>query len=96
MDKYERCKSCKYYLEHYVFVGMGFRPIGGHCINRALYKPRKRTNYELIENCEHWEKDTEEKEKQNESIKNLLLNINERLFTIEQILLLKENKHTPE
>lgn len=89
----EKCKSCKYYLEHYVLKGTCFRPIGGHCINRELYNPRKQNNQELIENCDHWEINTEVKEKQKENIRDLLSLIKGHLYNIEQMLLLDENNN---
>lgn len=96
MKQFEKCKSCKFYLEHYVIIGTKFHPIGGHCINRELYNPRKRKNYELIENCEHWQINTDVKEKRKESIKETLCYMKEHLSNIEHILLLDENQDVSE
>ena len=97
MKRVEKCKSCKHYLEHYVLIGTSFKPIGGgHCINKELYNPRSRHNYELIENCEHWEINTEAKEKQKENIQNTLCYMKEKLDTIEQMLLIDKNENAPD
>ena len=97
MDGFEKCKSCKSYLEHYIIIGTCFRPIGGHCINKDLYNPRSRKNYQLIENCEHWQENTEVIEKRKMLLKDAIYCMEKQLSHIEQLLmLLDENKNAPE
>ena len=60
------CRTCKYYLAHYVIdKDLYLTEIGGHCINDELVRKHPRKPYLLYENCEYREeKDpTEEIEK---------------------------------
>ncbi len=84
--QYQKCKTCKHYLEHYVIRGTMYVPIGGHCINHELNPKQKKGRFALIENCEHWESDASKKSERKESIKAVLCDMKEHLEEIELIL----------
>lgn len=80
------CKTCKYYVEHYVIISTQLQAIGGHCINRELYNPHKKVPYALHENCGHWESNESVKAKRRKSIKEVLRSIETHLYYIKEIL----------
>lgn len=54
--KYEKCKTCKYFLRHYIKRHSTFNGINcGHCVNSQLNDKRARNKYVLRENCEFWQ-----------------------------------------
>lgn len=80
------CKNCKYYVEHYVVILTRFHPIGGHCINKALYNPRKKNPWGLHDNCGYWEDNDSVKAERRNKIKKVLRDIEEHLYYIKEIL----------
>ncbi len=80
------CKNCKYYVEHYVIILTRFHPIGGHCINNALYNPHKKNTWKLHDNCAYWEINDGVKAERHNSIKEALRAIEKHLYYIKEIL----------
>lgn len=86
MDKFEKCKNCRYYLEHYVKGLNYYHAIGGHCINKPLNENKRRNRYELVEHCEYWESDEIKKLERKENIINTLRHMETHLSDIVQLL----------
>lgn len=85
--KYEKCLTCKYFLQHYVVDNSTFIKTNcGHCTNRQLNDSRVRNKYVLHENCEFWESNEEKKAERRENIKEVLANMEEHLSEIVSIL----------
>ncbi|MCM1438927.1 MAG: hypothetical protein NC131_06915 [Roseburia sp.] len=80
------CRNCKYYVEHYVISSMKFSPIGGHCINDALYNPHGKNLGALHENCAYWETADGVKDERRERITETLQSMEKQLFYIKEIL----------
>lgn len=85
--KYIKCKTCKYFLQHYIKTNSTFhRTCCGHCVNRQLNGKLVRNKYVLHENCEHWESNDEIIVERREHIKEVLKDIEEHLNDITMIL----------
>lgn len=86
ITKEKTCKSCKYYVEHYVIHSTRLYPIGGHCINKNLYNPHSKKPYGLHENCNYWKNNEDVKAERRENIKDVLQSMEQHLFYIKTIL----------
>lgn len=85
--KYKKCESCKYFLQHYIKKSSSFQEVCcGHCINDKLNGSRVKNKYALHENCEFWEAVEDKSAERAESIREALLNMQERLRDITCIL----------
>lgn len=85
--KYKKCKSCKYFLQHYIKKNSSFREVCcGHCVNSQLNDSRVRNKYALRENCEFWEAVEEKKDGRMQSIKEVLAHMQKHLSEIASIL----------
>lgn len=85
--KYERCESCKHFLQHYIFSGSTFKRTSfGHCINRKLNGSKVKNRYVLRENCEFWESDEGLKAERKESVKSVLADMVTHLAEIADFL----------
>lgn len=81
-----KCKSCRYYMPHFIISGTQYLPIDGHCINGELYKMHRRNKCRLIENCDRWEPREIAIIKKREHIRNVICNMEEHLSDILKIL----------
>lgn len=86
MDNYfDRCKSCKFYIKHYILEGCGYREITGHCVNSSV--PRKYQRCPIkFENCPFWQKNEDTPQRRQEIIRSVICNMNEKLSDILNIL----------
>lgn len=85
--KYEKCKTCKFFLQHYIKKNTTFWSINcGHCVNRQLNGPRVKNKYALHQNCEFWESGEGNKAERLENIKEVLRDIKKHLNEIAIIL----------
>ena len=82
----EKCKTCKYYQEHYIFSGARYSPIAGHCMCRDLIATRMRDRYRLQENCQYWENNHEVREEKKEKIRDVIRDMKRTLQHIEIML----------
>lgn len=82
---YEKCKTCKYFVQYYIKQGLHFRPIIERCRNENILKKTRRFN-NIIENCQYWEKAPDTNEKTKKSVEKAVSEINESLHEILEIL----------
>lgn len=85
--KYEKCETCKYFLQHYVMDNSRFiKTCCGHCINSQLNGSEVRNKGALHENCGLWEWNGEEKAERKKYIKITLAHMQKHLSEIASIL----------
>ena len=77
------CTNCKYYVEHYVIISSAqLMPIGGHCINKSAHT----RSFKTVDNCNAWECNESILSARQNTMKELLRNIETRLQQIQLIL----------
>ena len=92
MQQYHDCKTCKYYMEHFViFKNIYLMDIGGHCVNDDLLRLHPQKPYQLYENCEYREETDRAKEIEPD-VMQYLRQIQSELYNIAQILRYYHNR----
>lgn len=85
--KHEKCKTCKFFLQHYIKRNSTFVNINcGHCVNSQLNSSRVKKKYELHPNCEFWESNEGKIVERREHIKEVIKHMEEHLNEIAIIL----------
>ena len=82
---FEKCNTCKYFVQYYKIMGLHFRPVTGRCINRNVTK-KKRAFNNLMENCEFWEENPNICACRKQRIRDTVYEINDSLHEIIEIL----------
>lgn len=86
--KEKNCKTCKYFMEHYVILSsMQLSPVGGHC---KRYK-RSKKSIEATDSCARWEQNENVSAVRQKQLTGFMRDMDNRLKQI-QLILSVDNK----
>ena len=85
MEENKNCKTCQYYVPHYIKYKRFLIEIGGHCKN--IKKRKKKEDRGLRRVCADWAPSLNKKEERRKSIEEALQEMEKTLEDIRMILL---------
>lgn len=86
MEEEKTCKSCEYYIPHFVRKRACFLEIGGHCTNTACGKRVPQYDWKIRENCGEWKPKKIKKEDRRKTIDEVQRSMEKSLREIKAIL----------
>ena len=82
-----KCFSCKHFRQFYVKCSTRFRPLpNGFCLSDNATAKRSHKKFRLLEECEFWELNEEDKEKNERQIAQVIKDAEKHLNEIAMIL----------